>query len=343
MISTTGHPHRRIPTLDGWRGLAILIVLFDHYSFHFRPQYLEWIGADGVAIFFVLSGFLITSNLLAESDSTGNISLKSFYVRRVFRLIPCAWAYLMVLGLLGWLHPSEAIGCIFFFRAALPMLIHPSTDHFWSLSIEEDFYLIWPVVLVALGNRKALKVVTTGAIVLGVLGIIGGESFNFISHFVRSPILVGCILAFIPRRRLPWHELWVTVALLGLGAFMYETHVGPTTLLESMLIAFLIWSTSQGAGRWLCWVLETRVMVGIGVISYSLYVWQQIVAFHPPFTIAATMMKLYLVGTLALSSYCFIERPMRRIGREVAKQLADPSEPTSGGIEYATIRSYPHG
>src|SRR5260370_34046992 len=119
---------KRIPTLDGWRGIAILMVtvahaqegLFNGHAYHD----LAWliIGLHGVAIFFVLSGYLITTRLL----SADSIDLKAFYVRRFFRLMPTAWAYLACIGLLAWIMHvdfigSDAVACIFFFRNIWPV------------------------------------------------------------------------------------------------------------------------------------------------------------------------------------------------------------------------------
>jgi len=88
---------KRIPTLDGWRGIAVLLVLADHVRFALHAEASPGVatGQHGVTIFFVLSGFLITSKLMEEKNATGSIDLRSFYVRRFFRLMPAAWAFLL--------------------------------------------------------------------------------------------------------------------------------------------------------------------------------------------------------------------------------------------------------
>src|SRR5579871_4680695 len=136
----------RIPQLDGWRGIAILLVLVSHLMRWCCPWAFK-IGGRGVGIFFVLSGYLITSRLLRENECSARISLRRFYIKRFFRLMPCAWLYLIFLAVLGVLQPLEMAGCLFFFRGALPSTpTHILTGHFWSLSIEEDFYLLWPSI-----------------------------------------------------------------------------------------------------------------------------------------------------------------------------------------------------
>ena len=105
---------KRIPALDGWRGIAILMVLADHVIFNVWQRYPRpWMrtGTHGVTLFFVLSGFLITSNLLAEP-----ISLRKFYIRRFFRLIPTAWTFLAVMLFLHWTTWTEVRGCLLFSR-----------------------------------------------------------------------------------------------------------------------------------------------------------------------------------------------------------------------------------
>jgi peptidoglycan/LPS O-acetylase OafA/YrhL len=148
--------NRRIPSLDGWRGVAILLVLSDHVQMALLGHPMrQWAltGQHGVTIFFVLSGYLITSKLLE-----GPINLKTFYLRRFFRLMPVAWAYLATLWLFDALmrmhdmSVREATSCLLFYRNFL--IGHIATLHFWSLSIEEEFYLTWPVLLLLLGPRR---------------------------------------------------------------------------------------------------------------------------------------------------------------------------------------------
>ncbi len=153
---------RRISALDGWRGIAILLVLIDHIvsRMNIMPVRIDnaHIGQHGVTIFFVLSGYLITSKLVEAP-----INLKRFYIRRLFRLTPVEWLFLSVLVFLRW-HTgfpittwSEIAGCVFFYRNYLGG--NTGAAHFWSLSIESQFYLVWPsvccllVASVARGSR----------------------------------------------------------------------------------------------------------------------------------------------------------------------------------------------
>jgi len=141
---------KRITTLDGWRGVAISLVIAEHAGWERFPHQLwNGLGSLGVDIFFVLSGYIITTRLIQERAATGTISLSSFYVRRAFRILPVVGCYIAVLAVLSLFLPmdvraSQLAGSLFFFRnyqfAATWTGIY--TAQFWSLSIEEHFYLL---------------------------------------------------------------------------------------------------------------------------------------------------------------------------------------------------------
>src|SRR5215472_12967025 len=217
----------RIATLDGWRGIAILMVLVDHYGGALttgqrQPWWLWHRGMHGVCLFFVLSGFLITSRLLEEQRITGRINLRSFYMRRVFRLMPLAWLYLAVLLSLHRVWRIELAGCVLSFRNFLDL--PPSrnlTTHFWSLSIEEQFYLFWPSIL-ALGFIRARRV----AIVLVVL-VTAWRFWNwtaatndllgtaFQTQYWADALMIGCLTAiYMPQLR-PYLRRWMLWPALG--------------------------------------------------------------------------------------------------------------------------------
>jgi peptidoglycan/LPS O-acetylase OafA/YrhL len=137
----------RIRTLDGWRGVAIALVLLDHAASYSRYRKMLWanLGSFGVDIFFVVSGYIITLRFLEERERTFTVNLRHFYLRRVFRILPLVLVYLSTLCLLSVFvnlvdfHGNEIYGSLFFFRdyqyAAHPGGVY--TAHFWSLSIEE--------------------------------------------------------------------------------------------------------------------------------------------------------------------------------------------------------------
>jgi peptidoglycan/LPS O-acetylase OafA/YrhL len=146
------------PTFDGWRALAVLAVVLAHdTTYNAGPLNTNWFHQHaqfGVSIFFGISGLLICSRLLQEETAHGRISLKGFYVRRGFRILPPVAGYLLVIGMLSLFHfisvsPREWIASLLFFRN-YGFLVGTAakydwyTFHFWSLAVEEHFYLILP-------------------------------------------------------------------------------------------------------------------------------------------------------------------------------------------------------
>src|SRR5947199_4488665 len=137
----------RIPSLDGVRAISIALVLLDHLnkSGHIQAKIAGSYGTTGVHIFFVLSGYLITSLLLQEHDRDSTVGLGRFYVRRAFRIFPAAFAFLAVSALLfrgqvGWYHLLGAV----FYAANMEVSRPWIFGHLWSLAIEEQFDVLWP-------------------------------------------------------------------------------------------------------------------------------------------------------------------------------------------------------
>src|ERR1035438_6065406 len=166
----------RIPYLDGLRAYSILLVIFGHCfgpgSFLYDNPITKVClvnPALGVHIFFVLSGFLITSLLLNEREGTGRISIRGFYERRIARIFPAFYLYIGTILLLVAFHLMSVPRYAFyaaatftvnfsqFWRRGRPPDLNFVFGHFWTLSIEEQFYLVWPSILVFLGNRWARR------------------------------------------------------------------------------------------------------------------------------------------------------------------------------------------
>jgi peptidoglycan/LPS O-acetylase OafA/YrhL len=219
----------RIPTLDGWRGIAILLVIVTHVQAGllghvWRYPWMD-LGQHGVGIFFVLSGYLITSRLLCDEKGLG-----PFYIRRFFRLMPCAWLYLAVLPVVGLLLHTRVIGhevwaCLFFYRNYFPLAENAHnafTSHFWSLSLEEQFYLFWPALLIFAGKRWSFAIAVVGACACGAVRFAMWDQAT--SHKLATGVridalLIGCTLAFLleseaVRSFVPRHS-----AMLFMGAY----------------------------------------------------------------------------------------------------------------------------
>ena len=161
----------RIPSLDGLHALAILLVIFAHSNFpgdHLLPLRMlrGRSGFLGVQIFFVLSGFLITTLMLREVRRTGRLHLGHFYLRRALRIVPVYVSYLALVGVLQFFRADHLSGFHWLARATYTVNFLPGSmpgpiSHFWSLCVEEHFYLLWPLLMAALplsSCRRAVPV-----------------------------------------------------------------------------------------------------------------------------------------------------------------------------------------
>ena len=324
-----------IPTLDGWRGIAILMVIITHLQIsligHLYGGY-RWMdmGQHGVTLFFVLSGYLITGRLLCEDK----IDLRSFYVRRVFRLMPCAWTYLLTLAIASMIAGTAFIGrdawsCLFFFRNYYP--VHEAADnfrtgHFWSLSLEEQFYLAWPPILILAGKIRAAWIAGVAAIACAVFRLVHWQCYNQVFADQRTEVrfdalLVGCIFALLLQsaRMRAWFQryggrlFWVLIPVLIWHLYRFEWLI---PLTESLTMAAIMVCTSLAPATIAARVLEWKHLKFLGVISYSLYVWQQGMLFIPLPKIGALFLPL-----VAILSYGLIERPCIALGRRFVRAL----------------------
>lgn len=329
----------RLPGLDGLRAFAVVWVMLLHAGY--AVVYPAWLGGfagrgvHGVTLFFVLSGFLITWLLLEEEQRRGRFSLPDFYVRRAFRILPPVLLFLgglMVLsafmplgiGVLDWL------GCLFFFRNLTGDSYY--TAHFWSLAIEEQFYLLWPLLLFGVPRRSRLWVT---AILCGLapfwrqvnMMLFEAKNLNWSrADLMYDALLIGALLAQAQRhagfRRLLAGPEWraymafaggigmVALALvLPLPGFLLPTRIP----LELLGIALVIKVLVEGRGPWIQTMFEWRPVAWIGRISYSLYLWQQVFL---PKVAAYSWQKLPwnvpLAVGFAIASYFLVELPALR-------------------------------
>jgi peptidoglycan/LPS O-acetylase OafA/YrhL len=327
---------RRIPALDGWRGIAILLVLFDHIQAALFGRYwLPWMqtGQHGVTIFFVLSGFLITSKLL--ETPTHRIDLKSFYIRRFFRLMPVAWAYLAVLWISGeisrqrWISGGEIASCVLFFRNFFGPGRSLYAAHFWSLSIEEQFYLVWPCLLLLAGIRISRWFAVGGALAIAIYREMHWASYecqwlSFQTQVRADALLVGCLLALLladPKLRSltqRWCRFgWIPALAILLWAVARFHWLPP--LFECVAIAGLIASSAMYSQSIFVRPLLSPSLIWMGKISYSVYVWQQFFFVHRGVSVTAPV--LCLMPVFALGSYSWIELPAARLGRHITEKL----------------------
>jgi peptidoglycan/LPS O-acetylase OafA/YrhL len=340
----SGH-QQRLPALDGLRAISIVLVVLGHLvGTRNMPLPKTSIAGSfaefGVRVFFVISGFLITTLLFAEHDRTGTVSLRDFYVRRTYRIFPAFYAYLAVIAACAGLQLFELMDGDLLAGATYTMNFHRPRSwylgHLWSLSVEEQFYLLWPAVLVVLKKRRALIVAALAIVAAPVirvavwtlmpshrLGI--GETFPT----VFDALAAGCLLAglrghlaanrtYVALSRSP---LFVVVPMTAVAAIFvprvsFELSMGHT--IQNVGIALTVdWATrchdtrlARGVAR----VLEAPPLVWVGRLSYSIYLWQQPFVNRAgthwlqsfPFNLAAGL-------GVAVLSYYFVEQPFLRL------------------------------
>ena len=331
---------KRIPTLDGWRAIAILLVIADHAQLGlFSGHPFGITGGHGVAIFFVLSGYLITSKLQAERNDTGSLNLKSFYLRRFFRLMPVAWLYLglsaFVLILMHRLyHPIELLGALFFFRNYINYPdLSPLTGHFWSLSVEEQFYLVWPPLFSLLGKRHARWIAIVAAMAIAIYRFSQRKALLALpiqatlgTQFRADALLIGCIAALVlpaySRHFRSW-MIWPLIAALGICLWQFGFLIPAG---ESIVIALLIHATSIFSGSALGKILELKPIAYLGTISYSIYIWQQPLLCTTINSPKDVPLRILLTFVIAALSYHGLEQPLIQFGKRFTPKQAT-SEP----------------
>jgi peptidoglycan/LPS O-acetylase OafA/YrhL len=336
-------PHR-IPSLDGCRAISILLVLLAHLcetpafqAFNPYARLMYHFGPFGVKVFFVISGFLITTLLLNEERRNGSISIAGFYIRRAFRIWPVAYVYLFVVALLAWKHVI-AVSPHHLLYAATFLVNHVQepnwfTGHFWSLAVEEQFYLVWPLVFRFTSRHGRLLgclLVLFLAPLLRTLaylyepGIYAAMQLSLL--FVGDAIAIGCLLALLSKELensrimhriiglrcffvIPLLSVIMYSALKLLPAFYFAG--GESIAL--ICIAATLWKVMHirdSAFRF----LNAGPVVNIGVLSYSLYVWQQLFL-NPTSTSAFNRLpfNLLLACIAATLSHFCIELPFLRL------------------------------
>lgn len=342
-----------IPTLDGWRAVAILLVLTHHLGTAFFGQERYWsssptrFGVIGVPIFFGLSGFLITALLLQEFQFERRISLRSFYLRRCFRILPPLFVYLFALLVLGLIATGiELLSSVFFFRNYVPGFSGGLyTLHLWSLSVEEHFYVLWPVGLCLLCRSRHLLVITAGVAV--ALGLWRSVDFHFhwvhrIAPLLDTPmrtdlrfdsLMWGCCAGILFQdagfREAVGRVLRFPVFSLGLLALVCcQTMAIPlASIWSAALIPVLILATAVHPTWRVSGFLEWPLLRGIGRISYSLYLWQQLFLIpmwepHPLKFAQTAPISVILPFLCAAGSYFWVEQPAIRLGRRVVKRIS---------------------
>jgi peptidoglycan/LPS O-acetylase OafA/YrhL len=335
---TTQSAHDYRPDIDGLRAIAVVSVVLFHFGARWLPG-----GFVGVDIFFVISGFLITSIIL-QGVEAGKFSLPGFYAKRIRRIFPALILVMLASWSAGWHFMtaeelrelgSEIIAGVGFFAN-----IHfwrstdyfsPTSDvqpllHLWSLGVEEQFYLFWPVVLLISRGRRLRLISTASALIfisffVNVLTVnISPEAAFYLPQSRLWELLLGALLALDPTSDSRWQSAksFVGAVLVVSGLFCIDktsSFPGWWALMPTVGAAFLIWAGPTG------WVnrslLSNRIAVGIGLISYPLYLWHwPLLAFarniqngEPTVEVRTAIIGCALL--LSWATYALLEKPIR--------------------------------
>ena len=315
-------------------------------------------GPNGVSLFFAISGFLICSRLLEEDRACGRISLRGFYIRRGCRILPPALFYLIVIGAFSMcgliiVSPWDWWSSVLFFRNYMP----PSwisrgwggyTIHYWSLAVEEHFYLLWPAALVFFGKARARWFALSLAVTVALWRtwdlhhhwfdrLIPGLLFGCRTDTRLDALLMGCVaalvldddstrFAFIHRFK-PW-MWWLCVAGYAVAQLVYLSQQSRSySLFESALLPLVVVGTVYGPKTFVTVLLESGGMKWIGRLSYSLYLWQQLFSVSQTGSNFSVLQKPPLATAMiflcAWLSYRFIERRFIRWGHRLAPPLTE--------------------
>jgi peptidoglycan/LPS O-acetylase OafA/YrhL len=343
--------YHRIPALDGLRGLAVLMVVVSHIT----SYHAELLGPPGVAIFFVLSGFLITSLLLTERERFGKVSMPDFYVRRALRLFPALGLIVVLTPLLLWLAHDPRLGgvlpgllsTVFYVQDFASATGHLGViPHAWSLSVEEQFYLIWPfllglVLLRSRGDKRRIaRIVWAATIAFGVWHVVCtlflSYSWTYYApdanavfllagcaltvslraghrlHVSRSAAVASLLVIFVVSlvvTRMP-HSQWREATLI---MFPIEL-AGIIVVLGAAKVPLMAW----GPTRW------------FGRISYGLYLWNYVLISLLPHGRLLSGKERFGAAVLAVGvsagSWYLLEAPVLRLKARYQRVAQTPSE-----------------
>lgn len=368
-LPTRASQHPRISSLDGIRALAVLTVVLAHLLFGRAVRSSEYrslevltgnkLGQLGLMFFFVISGFLITLILIEELDRTGRISLGRFYFRRAMRIVPPLYAYvalIAVAAVIGLVKIKSA-----FFLAALSFTLNycwvchdPSgawfLGHTWTLAVDAQFYLLWPLALVLAGRKRALYVAAAFLVIAPLVRLYqvaqGGHElaafFGFVG--VSDSIAIGCILALL-RERLHvtrWYPAFLGSKFFGFvpatAAILVLLSAHPSYLPLRPYVLIVMPFVHLAVGLSLDWTvtyasrpvgkfLNTRILAYLGAMSYSIYLWQMSGILPWQGGKARVLIGVAFIAFASVASYYAIEQPSLRLRKYLERRIFGSAKP----------------
>lgn len=336
----------RLPYLDGLRAVAVLLVLIAHAQVsvgfpHILQRCAKLLpfdgGALGVDIFFVISGFIITHILLKEEQRHGRVSIVNFWKRRALRILPALVVYISIIVGLGLIYPQVSVSRIDVLMALTfsSGILAPDRSwwlgHTWSLSIEEQFYLGWPLVLWLMPRNRMRLFVVAGVIfplASAVLYHWMGPSSHWLLPSKAGYLLAGCALAVCRRSNkphacpgfTPWTiATFACLCVIVPGWLANRALLGVFTipfgsLIAGLGLALLLNQLLNGEWPLIGHAFETPAMKLLGRASYSIYLWQQLFLCENGFFWVQQFPQNVLAALLAGGlSLCVVEKPFLKM------------------------------
>jgi len=334
-----------IKGFDSLRAISVIFVLLAHLGLFALLPENEFVtgrvwhlmsGGTGVQIFFTLSGFLITKILLLEAKNYGSINFRNFYLKRFLRLSPPLLVFFILLAILVNLEYIETsiygfLYSFFYIYNFIPNAYYTSElGHTWSLGLEEQYYLIWPLIIHFI-RRKSIYIIIFITLLICIVAIYAYPHFPFYENFVPrrwfipavAPVLIGSLFALmLSNAENKWNSLFnkgKTALIAGLLLFispLYFPFIELSFILQSIGISLvLIWISFNQESQFTS-VLHNKPMVYIGRMSYGLYVYQGLFLTTGPsgeLWIQQFPQNIILTLATAILSFHFIEKPILRL------------------------------
>ena len=349
----------RIHSLQGLRAVCITFVVLAHLSgthYCFHSLVVERYGNLGVRIFLVMSGYLITSQLAKERATTGRISLKRFYARRAYRIFPAAYVFMLVAIATHWRSLSWT-NMMLALTYTVNYCQHGShvLGHLWSLGVEEQFYLVWPLCLLLFFRNRiwiVTAVVAAGPPIRLLFWLLWGRAgLEHPFPVFMDALAMGAAVALLePRIKCfqwalasRWFLIVPALTMLLLLLQFWNSGVYQTIGLTGLHLGIALSLRHVMERRYA--LLNCLPVMWLGAISYSLYLWQQLFLDRWSSSLWATFpLNIAVALVLATVSYHLVEKPglrlrerfsPRRLPFLVSEQATDPT--TARGPESVTL------